>query len=344
MATYFVDGAAGNDGNAGTSAGAGNAWATINKAATTMVAGDKTWVKASANYHETVTMSGVGSVSQNITYEGYTSTTGDGGIATIDGQNVRASGIFDATVGNDIYYLFKNFNIVNHTVNGVEISSRFVTWKDCRFNNNANGFWLNQKNGTDSAALQSFEQCQFNDNTAYGFKGGNNSDRALFVGCNFFRNGIDGVLTSTAMFIYCTLYDNADRQIIYVAGDLMCVINCTIDGKDSDNFGIDFGSNANIIATLVNTIIVNCASGFVAPSNIGERMSSRNNCFYNNTNNYVSGGITHSHEILTNPKFFDISSLDYRLGAGSPCIGAGYDGASLSGLTTGCDIGAYQSI
>jgi hypothetical protein len=36
MTTYYVDTAVGNDGNAGTSEGAGNAWATIDKAMNTV--------------------------------------------------------------------------------------------------------------------------------------------------------------------------------------------------------------------------------------------------------------------------------------------------------------------
>ena len=48
--TWYVDGAVGNDSNAGTSPGAGNAWATIGKATSTAAAGDTVNVKASATY------------------------------------------------------------------------------------------------------------------------------------------------------------------------------------------------------------------------------------------------------------------------------------------------------
>jgi hypothetical protein len=79
MATYYVDGAVGNDSNAGTAEGSGNAWATINKAATTAAAGDTVHIKASATYTltsaQTFTNSG-NATSGPIIYRGYTTTPG----------------------------------------------------------------------------------------------------------------------------------------------------------------------------------------------------------------------------------------------------------------------------
>ena len=48
MAVYYVDSLLGNDSNAGTAPGSGNAWATIAKAVATAVAGDVCNIKASA--------------------------------------------------------------------------------------------------------------------------------------------------------------------------------------------------------------------------------------------------------------------------------------------------------
>lgn len=87
MATYYVDGAAGNDSNAGTSTGA--AWATIGHALATISGGDLVYVKASAIY----------SISSGLTFStgtagtltrliGYTTTPGDGGQATIQATAV----------------------------------------------------------------------------------------------------------------------------------------------------------------------------------------------------------------------------------------------------------------
>ena len=45
MATYYVDGVDGDDGNLGTSEGVGNAWATVQKAADTVSAADTVNIK-----------------------------------------------------------------------------------------------------------------------------------------------------------------------------------------------------------------------------------------------------------------------------------------------------------
>ena len=84
MTTYYVDGAVGNDGNAGTSEGAGNAWATIDHAMNTVAAGDKVFVKATGTYSETPVMDTVGASNNPITFEGYTTTPGDNGKVTVD--------------------------------------------------------------------------------------------------------------------------------------------------------------------------------------------------------------------------------------------------------------------
>ena len=108
MTVYYVDGAIGNDGNDGLAEGSSNAWATIDKAMNTVIAGDKVWVKATGNYNELATIDTAGTSSLNIVFEGYTSTTGDNGKVTIDAQSTRASCIADAT-GVGTHYVFKNF-------------------------------------------------------------------------------------------------------------------------------------------------------------------------------------------------------------------------------------------
>ncbi len=74
MTQYYVDGAVGSDSNAGTSAGAGNAWATLGKAASTVTTlKDVVNVKASATYTLTAR---VDWSSAGINIIGYTTTPG----------------------------------------------------------------------------------------------------------------------------------------------------------------------------------------------------------------------------------------------------------------------------
>lgn len=67
--TYYVDGASGSDGNAGTSTGA--AWKTLGKASTSTAAGDTIYVKASATYNEILTFRSTGTASSPVIWEGY---------------------------------------------------------------------------------------------------------------------------------------------------------------------------------------------------------------------------------------------------------------------------------
>lgn len=106
MAAYYADTAVGSDSNAGTSPGAGNAWATIAHAlATATGASDVIWVKASGTYAITGTLTFPGSrndLPNAAPYYlmGYTTTPGDNGQATI----ATSSAIDLITLaGNNVY-------------------------------------------------------------------------------------------------------------------------------------------------------------------------------------------------------------------------------------------------
>ena len=94
MTTYYIDTAVGNDGNAGTSEGSGNAWATIQKGADSGTSGDNFYVKASGTYNEKVdfdTVGATGVVGARRNFIGYTTTPGDNGLVTISGGGSRTS-------------------------------------------------------------------------------------------------------------------------------------------------------------------------------------------------------------------------------------------------------------
>ena len=81
MATYYVDPALGNDGNAGTSEGAGNAWLTLQYALDNTVSLDEIYVKNSA----IIDVSSVIDIDQSQgsrQVKGYSSVISDDGIVT----------------------------------------------------------------------------------------------------------------------------------------------------------------------------------------------------------------------------------------------------------------------
>jgi hypothetical protein len=110
MATYYVSAATGSDADSGLTEAL--AWLTVDKAMNTVTAGDKVWVKADGNYAELVTIDTAGTATTPIVFEGYTTTPGDGGRATITGSGARANCMVSSlTAGTHVYYIFKNFRL-----------------------------------------------------------------------------------------------------------------------------------------------------------------------------------------------------------------------------------------
>ena len=135
MTTYYVDGAVGDDGNAGTAEGAGNAWATIGQALSTVIAGDEVWIKASATYSETAAVSTAGSVASPISLRGYSSTPGDNGKITWDGTG-QTTCLSDS--GTSLRYLYyENIKFENANTYGIYmLQADALVFINCEFNNN----------------------------------------------------------------------------------------------------------------------------------------------------------------------------------------------------------------
>lgn len=335
MATYFVSGLTGNDADDGLSEA--NAWLTIDKAMNTVVAGDKVWVKGDANYTETATIDTAGTRSSPITFEGYTSATGDGGEAQINGGATRANGILDSTAASTrLYYLFKNFYITNHTGHGVNTDGNHLVWKKCRFSSNGttSGSGYNGRQAM-------FEQCEFNDNSLDGATIGS-TGVVVFVGCKFNRNTQDGVDSGVGTLCFgCEFLSNGGNAVVggaaNDAGGFLAVINCTIDG-DADDTTIGFSANTAFDNELVvlNSIIYDCDTGLRADHGAFENHISRNNLVNGNATAYT-GFSTVTGEVTGAPAFVN-EGTDYSLQGSSPARDAGYDISS-----TGMDIGANQS-
>jgi hypothetical protein len=133
MTDYYVDPVNGNDANAGTSEGSGNAWKTLGKAATVTIAGDTVWCKNNADYAEQLTITVLGSGANPITWIGYTSTPGDGGKATITGSSSRSYCVIGS---NESYYSWINFIFRDSTNNLYnDAGADWVTFHNCDFIN-----------------------------------------------------------------------------------------------------------------------------------------------------------------------------------------------------------------
>jgi parallel beta-helix repeat protein len=138
MATYYVDASVGSDSNAGTSAGSGGAWLTIGHAAGAMGQGDVCYVKASAVYPISATIT-LGSGSGGVIYGtatrivGYTATPGDGGRATVR-ATAAVVGLTITGSGWAVEGLFLDGNSTG--TQGVAHSSSFgATIRNCKIAN-----------------------------------------------------------------------------------------------------------------------------------------------------------------------------------------------------------------
>jgi len=335
MATYYVDGAVGNDGNTGTSEGAGNAWATIQYAETQMNNGDHTHVKASATYNEQLDINDNGASASWIWLEGYTTTPGDHGKVTIDAQNTRAHGISYALA--DVYWRIENFIVVNATGNGMNFpATRTVSMTNCESNDNGgNGFELFYNSQLTS--------CYASGNTGNGF----DSERStILVNCTAIANGVIGFTTLMGgACINCLAVGNITTNFKVTWNNYYgstALINCTSDGsgKTTANAYDVLGSPNSII----NCIATDCDVGFYTTNWALNSRMHMNNAVYNCTTDYQASynysNPNKDYDVTTDPLYTDSANLDYSLKQGSPCRNAGLD---ISGHESeGMDIGAYQ--
>lgn len=335
MATYYVDSPSGNDADDGLSEL--NAWATIDKAMNTVAAGDTVYAKADGVYTETATIDTAGTTSATITFEGYTSTPGDGGQATIDAESTRAYCLNDTLASVSVYYVFKNFIFKRATTDNVGLSVEDIIFKNCEFNDSTG-------DGCSCDNRAFFENCLFDSNGGAGIDG---AAVVFAIGCRFITNTTEGIETGAGTFIFdCTFSGNGADAIECLGGNgtFVTILGCTVDGTGKiTNAGIDLGSSFWSRAIVVNNLIYDCTEGIDCASQ-GTFFISRNNLLNNNTTDYPSSRFqTFEGEVTAAPQFEDEAGGDYSLGSSSPALDAGYDGYQLNGSTQRADIGAIES-
>lgn len=332
MTTYYIDGAVGDDANAGTAEGAGNAWASMSKAFSTVVAGDTVWVKASVTYTDQATFLPVGANNAWIRYEGYTTTPGDGGIVTFDGQSTDAyCWNISGTTGS--YAEFVNFKWTGYTGTALAFStsSDFIAFVNCEWTNNGGAFQFDNNVGC--------IDCSMNNHSNVSWWDIDNSGR--YYGCSFYNNA-SKMNSASPTFINCIWYNNTKSATSGEFNQAMNVmVNCTLDGEGDATVAL-----AN---QTTNSIIANCVfhdyqpgvgmpyvidfSGIPTTWVQGNYMLS--NCFSNcgGDYNYELENLTTQYAnsrclgygdvITSDVSFTDEAGNDYTLAADSPALDAG---------------------
>ncbi len=328
---YFVDVAVGNDGNLGTSAGAGNAWQTLGKAATTVAADDTVNVEPSGEYIVQDGATGavlqirtVGTLSAPIAWVG-------NGLVTL---NAGTNGLTNCLSHNSLtgvtYNKFKNFRFTGAASDGVDLDGPDrMSFENCRSDNHGGiGF------SGDNNFL--FVACEADNNTGPGF---DTDTTTMANGCIARTNSGNGFISRAQAHIGNSLFcDNGDTSIIIFHSSL--VSNCTIDGGNSQ-VGIGV---AGPMCAVVNSIIYDCTTGINDLSSREQGQISKNNLFFSNDTDRTNWPSDAS-DIAADPLFVDADANDYRLSAGSPALAAGIDVGSIDGITSTSfiDVGAQQA-
>jgi len=360
--TYFVCPSTGDDGNLGTSFGAGNAWKSTQFAldnATT--AGDE--IRLCAEISEVITVqidddTGSGSTTAEILARGmdgtdgttpatYTITTSTGITSLVDQSSIAHKEwrdvVFDANASAT--YAFQ------HSVFG-EMAGIF--YKDCRFTDAvSHGVFSKTRNA--GVVGVAYQGCEFDANGGGGHVSGQgNGGGGTFIGCSSHDNtGVGFDLDSNlSLVLRSAIYDNGSYGVeVGGSGKNTIVINCTI--YDNGNHGI-YDSNSNTIACFYynNSFAENGGNGlFIAGAAVRCALVDFNH-FHNNTSghcNLVADGNINDGTVGTNnatgdPLFESVSegSEDFEPGTGSPLKEAAYPGALPAGGTGYLDIGALQ--
>ena len=313
MTTYYVDTVLGDDANAGTAEGAGNAWATIDKAMNTVAAGDKVWVKASGTYAETPVWDTAGANTSPIIFEGYTSTTGDNGKVTIDGTgntNCMTSSLGAA------YYIFRNFKFDGATSVGVAMATTDnCTWFNCEFTNNGAAGMTADNN-------HFFYNCTFANNSGAGIDADANM---RFIGCLAYGNGADNLKADSVMLMYKTVSYNPGTNSDCANLSAGLVVASTFD---ADNIT---GSDCVYLGTDLDPLVIDCilydaagngatinASIWSAQAFVGYNLVNDNGTDYSQTGENI--GIQ---DVTSAPAFTDEANDDYTLDLTSPAKNAG---------------------
>ena len=338
--TWYVDMAVGNDGNAGTSPGVGNAWKTLAKTQSNpIVAGDKVYVKGSADYTETLTIAVVGTAAAPVVFEGYTASPGDGGLATINGQSpTRTTGMTPAAGSN--FIIFKNFRFTNHTGVGCgNATADYFTYKHCEFDNNG-GSGLN----ADQNCL--FEGCYAHDNGSNGFDVG---AFTAFICCISTNTPGNGFHSEGGTYYKCIAFSNDGNNFDSTLATYHILLDCVADGDvDASNTGFSIAASyGNSQVAMVNCVAYDNAVGISSNTDLNnERSISRNNLVNANGTAYTNFQ-TFTGEVTAAPGFVSEATQDYTPDTGSPLIGAGFGPETNAWITqTGdaSDIGAMDEV
>lgn len=339
----------------------GGAVATIGAITGRWAAGNLGWVKATANYTVTSTitlasgLNDIGSIAPN-QLTGYTTTRGDNGQPTVitSTNNLALMTVAMCNVIISNFILDCNSTTTSKgmaiTASQMERGLRLINITAKNFTSrgfsmeggaSAGGpiFQRCRATGGTTAASAGFylsfstlTDCMADNNSCHGFSLGGNNTGAIFFRCIAARNKTGGTYNgfhmdaalNDAQLTNCVAWDNSGSGVAFTGSYQSGTIVDSIFVLNGA-YGINFGTTQR--------------NGSLAWNY---------NAFYSNTsgarNNVTAGAndVTLTGDPFTNGASGDFS-LNNTAGAGAACRAAGYPGVFINGLTTGyIDLGAAQ--
>jgi len=231
---YYVEPAVGNDSNAGTSWGAGNAWATLQKAVDTVAAGETVYCRGTESISAAIDFDGTdGTVASRINIIGCNEAGDDDGTYyTIAAGSSTCHGINAA--GQDFITL-KNIELTSSAAgayNGIDVSSISSNWilDNCKID----GFPTNGIDGSSYLYYAYFYRLVVVNCGNHGVNGLSASARINF--CRIMDNGGSGVVSSYAVSVYGTVISGNTNWGIYSGDGGSVLYNCVLDNNGEDGF------------------------------------------------------------------------------------------------------------
>lgn len=335
----------------------GGAVATLLTIQGVLTDGNTVWIKAGTGYSTNTQWAPLGSGTDGKfnTFQGYTTTRGDNGLATIT-ATANLSPVFQ-TAAQQI--------VRNLTIDGALTADRGIDWSTLGYMENC---WVKNCNFSGARAQNlgtRVNRCLFTGNGAgaaagVGLDVGN---AALARACEA-HNNKQGFTSSNGMggFEYCVSYNNTGSGFYQQGANGMRIRNCVADGNAVDGLTINDASGA-LALEVTNCLFSNNTGrgirsvGTDYSTTISAPMAAffQNNAFYNNTaGNYNRVPAGASDILLTLDPYTSRATFDFSLnsttGAGLSLQGAGIPGG-YGVLGTGTlnstghlDIGAVQGL
>lgn len=357
MTTYYVDGSVGSDiGNPGTSPGAGNAWATIGKAASTVAAGDLVNIKNASDYTITAEITfntGGNNTSGPIVFRGYTSSPGDGGrfVVKTSTDNIKLFNLGANYLAFDSFELKHQASTKNRGIYSSAADRSFIRLSNFRIEDCTYG--VDGENTTYYTIKNLIcENGEVVGGTTLGISGYNMAlSNMLIRGCG------DGIRAAQFTSFNCVslrrvrVCNSTGNGLLWPGSStfysgLLNVGNCAFVSNAGDGIKLDFAT-ADVMFCCDNSIFYGNTGYGINVSAAKYLVHKLRNCAFLNTggaytSTYITnsqGEVTLSGDPFTNSASYDFS-LDSTAGEGSACRAAGFSGSW--GGTGYLDIGAVQ--